>query len=163
VRDILQAAVDRAYLGDIVVFSNDDTCFAPGLTQTILDLVPKHGALWGARREHKRVDKPLTKEEMVRGYQHCGSDIFAFTKKWWELNNHDFPDFVLTFEAWDLVLKKLILLTGGIEVRDTCYHEIHESFWHVSQNRECAGNLYNRELTRQWLAKHQIRWDEAFK
>lgn len=163
VRDLFMVAVEQAGAQDIIVFSNDDTCFSPELTSTILHHVPRCGAMWGARHEHVQVDHPLRQEELVQGYRHCGADVFAFTREWWERHSHDFPDFLLTFEAWDLVLKKLILITGGVEVADTCYHEIHDSFWHVAENRECTGNLYNRELTREWLAKHQIDWATAFK
>ena len=73
------------------------------------------------------------------------------------------PDFLISFEAWDMVLKRLILRTGGVEVENTCYHEMHLPYWHTPQNRECTGNLYNRELTRLWLAKHQIAWNDAFR
>lgn len=163
VKDLLGEAVKKARPGDIIVFSNDDTCFAPGLTETLVKNASIRGAVWGARREHTKINKPLSHGELIKGYKHCGSDIFAFTPEWWERYEGDFPDFLLTFEAWDLVFKKLINTTGGMELMDTCYHEVHASFWHVPENRECAGNLYNRELTRQWLARHNIKWEEAFK
>jgi len=163
VRDLLLEAVRIAGPNDIIVFTNDDTCLIPGLTKTLLNIVPDRGALYGSRREIRSFSKPLSMESIMSGYKHVGADVFAFTQQWWEKWNHEFPDFLLSFEAWDLVLKKLILETGGVEVENTCYHEIHESFWHTAANRECAGNLYNRELTRQWLAKHGIGWAEAFK
>jgi len=163
VRDLLMEAVTRAGENDVIVFSNDDTCFACNLTQTIIENVQRHGAIWGSRREHRRIDRILNYQQMIQGYKHCGADIFAFSKKWWELHNHKFPDFLLSFEAWDLVLKKLIQITGGTEVQETCYHEVHESFWHEPANRECPGNLYNRELTRGWLAGNNISWNDAFK
>lgn len=163
VKDLFNEGVKRASPGDIIVFSNDDTCFAPGLTDVLVRNVSQFGAVWGARREHKALTAPLKSHEITKGYQHCGSDIFAFTPEWWAKWEHDFPDFLLTFEAWDLVMKRLIDFSGGRELKDTCYHEIHASFWHVPENRECEGNLYNRELTRQWLARHNIKWEDAFK
>jgi hypothetical protein len=164
VKDLIEEAALRGDPGDVIVFTNDDTCMAPNLADVIRDTVSKHGALWGSRWEHRSVPRPMNLHEMVRGaYRHVGADVFAFTVEWWNLYRHDFPDFLLSFEAWDLVLKKLILITKGVEVQDTCYHEIHQSFWHTEANRNCTGNLYNRELTRQWLASHGIRWEDAFK
>lgn len=161
-KDLLLEAASRARPGDVIVFTNDDTCFAPSLTETIMETMLRYPAMWGARREHVNVIRPLTTEEMMKGYKHCGSDVFAFTLEWWQEHQDDIPDFLISFEAWDMVLKRLILRTGGVEVEDTCYHEMHLPYWHTPQNRECTGNLYNRELTRQWLAKHQIAWNDAF-
>lgn len=166
VKDLFNMVADRAKPKDILVFSNDDTCFAPGITQVIIDNVGTHGAMWGNRWEHVGpLKQMLTKTQMVSqaAYRHCGSDIFAFTAQWWDDHQDGFPDFLLTFEVWDLVLKKYILMTGGVQVPDTCYHEAHSSFWHLPENRECVGNVYNRGLAQQWLAHHGIQWQDAFK
>ena len=163
VRDLFIEAANRAGPQDIILFTNDDTCLRVGAAQIIVDRVREFKAVWCARREITRISTPLTVANMMQGYKHCGADIFAFTREWWDQHGDDFPDFLLSFEIWDLVLKRLILLTGGVEVHDLCYHEIHQPYWHMPAHRECVGNLYNRELGRQWLAKHNIQWGDAFK
>lgn len=163
VRDIFQRGVEAARANDVIMFTNDDTCIVEGAVKLIMDGVRQYGAIYGSRREQIRIDQPMSKEEILKGYPHPGADIFAFSRGWWSKHGHEFPDMLLTFEAWDLVMKRLIEATGGRHFRDLCYHEIHESYWHSAAHRETTGNLYNRELTRQWLEMRRISWAEAFR
>jgi hypothetical protein len=156
VNDLLQKGADEAGPNDVIVFTNDDTCVRPGLTRILLDEVPKCGAIFGSRREHAKLMRPLTLEQMMKGYKHVGADVFAFTRAWWDENKADFPDMLIGFEQFDLVLKKLILVTGGRELDDLCYHSVHLPDW--VKRRETAGGKFNRTQAFNWYKQHGLPW-----
>lgn len=156
VKDAINLAASEARPEDILVFTNDDSLMLERFTEIILENVPKHGAIWCPRWELP----PASEQKWgnPHGYKHCGADVFAFTKKWWSENEPNFPDHLISFEAWDLNLRMLIDMTGGIQVERAVAHYIHDPVWHSPEHREGVGNLHNRKLFQQWLAQRNLRW-----
>lgn len=144
VTDMIDRALDKANLWDIIVLTNDDTCVCPGLTPLLKKIIAEFPACWSARREHRRVDRIMTTGELMRGYKHVGADFFAFTKEWWLDYGHYMPDMFMAFENWDYVLRTIIEEHGGKEIEGLCYHEIHQGDW--LKNRESPAAKHNQSM-----------------
>lgn len=156
VKDAINLAAAEAQPNDILVFTNDDGLLLDGFTDLILSTLRDRPAMWCPRWE-----LPLNAEQKwgnPKGYKHCGADVFAFTKQWWTENEPQFPDHLISFEAWDLNLRMLIEMTGGVQVEGLVAHYIHQPVWHSPEHREGVGNLHNRKLFQQWLAQRNLRW-----
>lgn len=160
-KDIIERAADVAAPDDIIVFTNDDTNLAPNFSNDIKTILGAHDAAWGSRVELVRIKSPPTREEMSKGYKHCGADVFAFRKSWWTKYRNRVPDFLLSFECWDLSFRTLINITGGVEAEGLCAHQIHTPYWHTPQHRECIGNLYNRDLCRKFFSDNSMPWPQV--
>jgi len=154
VRDLLDIAVRRASARDIIVFTNDDVTFAQGLTATLLCV--EHAA-WASRHEFIRLPNLPSCLEILAGRKHCGADLFAMTPAWWCRHRAEFPDMIIGCEAWDLVLRKLMASTGGIELHAAIAHEEHGATWQGRRSDPSA--LHNRKLAGDWLAKRGLSWD----
>lgn len=149
VNDVIDSAVltDSITANDLVVLTNDDTIFGEGISQEIINLA-KQGPFWCSRMECTRIYGTIPIGERMRAagaYEHVGADLFAFTKAWWLEHRMEMPLMILSFEAWDLVLRTLINQYGGRKVPALVAHEMHTPYWHQSANRECTGNLFNRK------------------
>lgn len=152
VTDLINKASELCELNDLIVLTNDDTVFVTGISERILE-EGKEGPFWGSRYEHKKITHDITPASIrVGAYKHCGADIFVFRKSWWLEHRNKIPDMILSFEAWDLVLRMLIDETGGRSVDGLVAHEIHNPFWHDAKNRECAANLFNRNAARKFFS-----------
>ena len=82
----------------------------------------------------------------------AGTDLVAFTKRWWLEHGSEFPDMVLACECWDLVMRNLIKIHGGIELFEAIYHEIHHAWWYWSDNfKNNPGNHWNRKLSTEFF------------
>lgn len=158
--DLLDRAARRAKDNDVLVFTNDDTCLVPGAGRVLESEVPKCGAVFCSRVDHTRFDQPLSVQDALTGQHHVGADIFAFTVEWWKRWRGDMPDMLIAFEAFDLVLRKLITMHGGKELLNCCYHEQHLGDW--TRNRMTRGAVYNRSTAGKWLAAHGVKWGHAF-
>jgi hypothetical protein len=157
-KDILERGAEIAAPEDIILFTNDDTNFAPNFSVDLKQCMANHDAIWGSRMELNYIKSPPSREEMSRGYKHCGADVFAFRKSWWTKHRDRVPDFLLSFECWDLSLRTLINITGGAEAEGLCAHQIHTSHWHTAEHRECTGNLYNRHLCQKFFSDNRMGW-----
>jgi hypothetical protein len=157
-KDILERGAEIAAPDDIILFTNDDTNFAPNFSVDLKQCMANHDAIWGSRMELNYIKSPPSREEMSRGYKHCGADVFAFRKSWWTKHRDRVPDFLLSFECWDLSLRTLINITGGAEAEGLCAHQIHTSHWHTAEHRECTGNLYNRHLCQKFFSDNRMGW-----
>lgn len=160
-KDVIGRAAEIAGDDDIIVFTNDDTNFCPDFSVRIRQCLTQHESLWGSRQELASISQAPTQEDMAKGYKHCGADVFAFRKSWWTKYRSRVPDFLLSFECWDLSFRTLIELTGGIEVEGLCAHHIHQPYWHSPQHRECVGNLYNRDLCRRFFSDNSMPWPQT--
>ena len=153
-RDLLDFAAKRAGPSDLVVFTNDDVVFAPDLTATLLNVAQ---AAWASRHEFIRMPQAPTCLEIIGARKHCGCDLFALTPRWWRLNRDSMPDMVLGCEAYDLVLRKLMAATGGVELHAALAHEEHASWWLTHRSDPAAE--HNRKLAAEWLANRNLTWD----
>jgi hypothetical protein len=153
-RDLLDYTAKRAGPSDLVVFTNDDVVFAPGLTDSLYHV--EHCA-WASRHEFTRLPMLPTCLDIIVARKHCGCDLFALTPRWWRLNRDSMPDMVLGCEAYDLVLRKLMAATGGVELHAALAHEEHASWWLTHRGDPAA--FHNRQLASEWLAKRGLSWD----
>ncbi len=153
-RDLLDMAARQAAPSDLIVFTNDDVAFAPGLTETLSTV--QHCA-WASRHEFLRLPVLPTCLDIIGARKHCGADLFAMTPRWWRYHRHLWPDMVLGCEAYDLVMRKLMAATGGVELHAALAHEEHASWW-LSHRSDPAAQ-HNRRLAGEWLAKRNLTWD----
>ena len=157
VRDMFQQACDLSEESDIIVFSNADIAFVPDIESQIQEAVTRTGCCYAARWNVPRFDKHLaTKEELRKGEWYAGTDLLAFTKAWWIKFGPEFPDMLLACEFWDLVIRNLMKMHGGMELCDAIYHEKHQSWWYRPENfRKNVGNLYNKGLSDKFFEEHR--------
>ncbi len=153
-RDLIDIGMTETSEDDILVFTNDDVAFAPGLTDTLLAV---ESAAWANRMEFVRMPKPPTCIEMIGACKHCGSDLFAMTPHWWATHRDEWPDMVVGCEAVDLVMRKLMKITGGQELHAAVAHEQHQSWW--LSHRSDPGARHNVKLAEEWLAKRGLVFD----
>ena len=153
VKDMFQQACDLVQESDIIVFSNADIAFVPDIESQIKEAVTRVGCCYAARWNVPRFTKPLTTaKELRQGEWYAGTDLLAFTKKWWIEHGDEFPDMLLACEFWDLVIRNLMKIHGGLELCDAIYHETHKSWWYRPENfRKNVGNLYNKELSEKFF------------
>jgi hypothetical protein len=157
IHDMLDQANAKANVNDIICILNADINLTPGITGEILDACYNFGSCYAQRNDFRRIDRlALNEVECAAGRKYPGADLFAFTKEWWVKRKGLFPDMLLGREAWDMIMRDLIRMTGGIELHNAIYHEMHESHW--LQNRGCAGNEYNKRLASAWLAANGRSW-----
>ncbi|MBN2603290.1 MAG: hypothetical protein JXA91_04070 [Candidatus Thermoplasmatota archaeon] len=103
---------------------------------------------------------PITRDQLKNllhiGSWSAGSDIFFFSKKWWNKHRHNLPDALIGFEAWDACFMVEMLKSGLPEpVRWISYHQKHESYW-KKYRLTSRGQLYNREVCKKWAIKNKI-------
>ncbi len=60
------------------------------------------------------------------------------------------------YEAFDLVLKNLINITGGSELQDLVYHATHVPDW--TQTRESKMARHNQHTAFNWFRQHNLKW-----
>jgi hypothetical protein len=138
---------------DIIVLTNTDTCIASDMVERINGLLP----CYAYRNDFKHLDEPLSDSQICAGEKYPGCDFFAFTAGWWRKNHEKFPDMILGREAWDRILRTLMISQGGREIPNLIYHERHASFWEDPANYDRdPSNLRNRKLAREWLQERKI-------
>ena len=159
VNDIINIACEQAQPDDLIVLTNDDTIFVSDITERLLNT---EAPFWSSRWEHNKIAGPLNSETIKRNsWKHVGADVFVFTKRWWMEYGTEFPDMLVAREAWDLVLRTLIDRRGGHEEDALCAHLIHDPEWHSAAQRECSGNLFNRNAAREFFKAHNMPWPKV--
>lgn len=156
IRDLIEHGLREARpVSDVIVVSNADVCFTPGITGLIIDAVRSRGACYAHRWDFARLDRPLRSEAQVkRGRWYAGSDLFAFSRAWWGQNGAELPDMIVGREHVDEVFRQLVKRTGGAEIPAAIYHEKHESYWERPDVRSTnPGNRHNRRLARKWYLR----------
>lgn len=160
VKDMVDLAVKNAGSTDIVCLSNSDICFADNASIEIVCHLQKSPAIFCNRRDFIRLDKPLSQDEIRRGHEYCGTDLFAFRVVWWDFVKHSIPDMLLGREAWDSIFRKTIQLTCQAlptKASDLTYHERHPSGWEQSVNRyRVKGQIHNLTLALNWCRMRGI-------
>ena len=157
IRDMLQSVERGAKDDDILLIVNSDIGICPGITGEILDACETYGSCYAQRHDFSKLDRrALNEVEVAIGRKYAGADLFAFKARWWKKYQSYFPDMLLGREAWDMIMRDLIRSTGGIELHNAIYHEMHDSHWW--SNRGCAGNEHNKRLAAEWLASNGRQW-----
>lgn len=151
------ACLQCSHEQQIIVLTNDDTCFFPDISGEIQQAVKDHGAIYGARQDFEGEPRVIHKPEGGRKY--VGSDIFAFTKEWWQKNQLDYPDMYVGREAWDWIMREFIREKGGKELDGLVYHFRHNTVWETERDT-CPYNQHNQKTAREWLNKRGMPLNE---
>jgi hypothetical protein len=155
INDMLDAAAKGRHHKDIIVISNSDTCFAPGLTKMITDWVGRKGSVYAHRWDFGKLDNPLTNDEIKTGHFYPGCDLFAFEVGWWLNYRGDAKNVYLGAEWWDCLFRNLVKQTGGGELLYSIYHQRHQSFW--ESNKDSPSNKHNARECREFLGQWGLR------
>ena len=158
IKDMIEQAAALCEPHDVIVLINADICMAENAEFQINEAVSRAGACHATRWNfEKSVMKEYpTEDKIKKGIWYAGTDLVAFTKEWWEEHGDKFPDMVLACECWDLVIRNLIRLTGGMELEAVIYHEIHQAWWYIPHNfKTNVGNIYNRKLSEEWFDENK--------
>lgn len=142
VRDMIEFALGGSE--DIVVISNNDIRFDGRLADEMRASCAGWGCWWAYRTEHDG------------GPTDNGADVFAFTRKWWRVHEHLFPDFLLGYWWWDDVMVRIMRWSGCPEQRRLYYHEPHMATQAPSR-QHTPGAQYNERLANGWLTLHDER------
>ncbi len=154
VKDLLDFGVRWArHENALLIFSNFDVLFAPGLTETLRHVTT---CAYASRHEFVRLKSEPTCLEIVCARKHPGCDLFAMTPAWWQEHRRDYPDMLLGAPAWDMVMRRLMQLTGGVELHAALAHEEHASHWLTHRGDPSA--TYNERLAAAWLAERHLAW-----
>lgn len=136
---------------DLILFTNADTCISAAMDYLIrTDKVEM--AHFHRRDFNAPVVFPLIHSQIPAGSFYSGTDAFLFPFRWWNQNRLSFPDMVISGEAWDAVLREMMIKSGARRVQDFLYHERHESLWSQRHYRYSNSmNLYNLKLAKEKL------------
>lgn len=142
VRDMIQSAFSGSE--DVIVISNNDIRFDGQLSDDIQQSCNKWGCWWAYRTDH------------AGGPTDNGADVFAFTRKWWSIHQHLFPDFLLGYWWWDDVMVRMMRWSGCAEKKRLYYHEPHPQS-QAPTRQNSPGAMHNERLANEWLNKHDER------
>lgn len=157
INDLVEAAIQSAGDNDLIILTNEDIHFAPGLTDTLMKLRAQCG--WSHRRDFSRIGATVTPIGLSAGLKYPGIDFFVFSKEWWRTVK--FPPMWLGRQKWDLVMKAAMRLSDGIEIYCATAHEQHASFWSTGNNMNTnPANRWNETEADKWQARVGITIEE---
>lgn len=154
VHDLVSAALERCdSLRDIVLLSNSDVGMTHHMSRLVRDGVAAHGAVYTHRWDFPHPIDSVTAPKIPMGKWYPGSDLFAFSRSWWEQHGPEYPDMLLGAEFVDAVLRQLIKKHAGpsAEIHHCVYHERHDSYWW--KHKQAPANRYNAKLAAGWFAQ----------
>ena len=157
VRDLIDFCSVRCKTSDdIIVLTNDDTCFAESLSGQIENAIQNKKPAYAYRWDFRcPITQPLVQADMSGATWYSGSDLFVFTNEWWMENRLDFPDLIMACEYWDCILRQMIKRSGGMELQKAIYHEWHDSLWQQPGFRQNnPGQKHNVEEANRWFARN---------
>lgn len=162
IHDMVEQAVAKTRKPtDVVILINADICLTPWGADAVERAVKQYGACHCTRLNFPRPMQVVKhRSQLTGGIWFAGTDMVAFTVKWWTEHKAEFPDMVLACECWDLVMRNLINITGGVDVPDAIYHEIHDNYWYDgarSRPREFPGNAHNQRLSKVFFEANKSR------
>lgn len=160
IKDMIALGVNDAEEEDIIVLTNNDTCFMKGIGKAILRDVRKSGCLWAHRWDFNDLQVEPKPHQLFDGQLYVGVDLFAFTVAWWKQHGQEYPDMLLGSEAWDWMMRELMKLNRGVEWNTGIFHQRHDPFWGHPRNKNSnPAQLHNKRLAREFLTKHKLPQD----
>lgn len=163
IKDIVNKAADISSDDDLIVLTNRDTCFSIGLTDALISELNHAPAIAAHRYDfHHRLNEIYSPNQTALGNWYCGVDLFAFTRRWWLRHRDEFPDMLLSYESWDLVLRQLICMRKGVEWHfPIIFHEVHSAFWSSPGVKDKhPSQLHNIRLCQRFLKSHGLPLNE---
>ena len=157
IKDIIRQGCVGLKDNETIVFTNADTCMSPILTECLLGAFQSMDAIHCHRRDFKALQWPLNAEEIEKGEWYPGTDLFAMKVGFWRGIQADFPDMITGAEAWDKIMRELLIKSGAGELYNMIYHEQHNSYWSTKENKMTSpANVHNRTLAREWLQANNL-------
>ncbi|HEU4344077.1 MAG TPA: hypothetical protein VFU31_21185 [Candidatus Binatia bacterium] len=159
VKSILDSGLAAARSDDdLLVLTNDDTGFVPGITESLLEVASwPLPACYAHRMDVDRSDGALS--STIDGGAYPGVDLFAMGVRLWKEWRKEFPECVVGAEQWDLAMLALMRRVGAIELPGIIWHQAHHPAW-VGPNAHKA-NQFNRRACGLWFAKLGVTADQV--
>lgn len=153
-KDVLEAAMNQAWPDDIIFLTNDDNVLHPRLPEILRYHVAVYGACCSHRCEWSQfrfVRPDESPEAWTRGRSdHCGRDLFAFTKVWLKAHWDEIPDYILGASEWDIGMAMMIRAEKGIV---TDWKNLYESIHPAELDPGYIGHIHHKPL---WLARDNV-------
>jgi hypothetical protein len=153
VRDLLDAAAERAGEEGIVVWTNLDVCLVPEAPTIIRRKLARAPCCFSRRVDVEDATKNRTLADLHYAKVHGGTDLFAFRASWWRKRRGAVPDMFIACEAFDFVLRHVMLWdnTYAEITPPILYHQTHEAFWAQPANLQTnPAQAHNRRLAVAW-------------
>lgn len=158
-RDLIQIAEER-YDPDLFILTNCDTCISSEVIPKISDMLGQRECCIAKRFNFDKLEGEIPHDKITTGVESpYGYDFFVFSKSWKKQHWKHFPDVLIAYEKWDILLSDLIHITVPLcEVKGIIYHEEHGPyFWSSSNNKFTnPGNRYNIEVSKKVYSKFRI-------
>lgn len=135
VADIIDAAVQSGP-ERIIIITNNDILIGPGLGDAIRESCHNYGCYWAYRVPH------------VGGQPDGGRDLFAMTRSWWLQVGALFPDLLIGYYYWDVIMAKLMEWGGCPEGPRLYFHPPHPG---IELRQNSPGQRYNIDTAKKWL------------
>lgn len=159
IKDVIEFAFSFCMDSDVIILTNIDICFSESVAGSIEKMMEGRECAYCYRRDFKKLDGVLPPNEIGKGDDYCGTDVFIFRAKWWRDNVASFPDMLMGAEAWDPVMRTIMHETDqntGI-FKDLFYHERHPSVWEQAENRYAlTSQIYNLNLAKGFFNVRKI-------
>ncbi len=163
VKDLFHAGCLGEQDSDIIIYTNADTIMRSDAVPQIVNCLQQSEACYTYRTDfHHTLFKPPPDADFAKGIPYAGSDLVAFRARWWRKHRHLMPDMILSFEAWDAVIRQLVEETNpntDNRVPGIIAHERHggASHWENPANRYTwRGQLLNLSLAKAFFRQRDI-------
>lgn len=157
VHDLIEAGMAGCAEDDVIFLTNVDVGFRIGITDLIVAAARDHGSAHMKRKEMDALPfRQPTVQEIIDAPEYCGMDGSVWTVKWWRENKDRIPDCCWGRYGWDSIVRNLIRMTGGVEIKAALWHRSHCSFWNSSLDviYKNPANHRNRLMLWAWILKH---------
>ena len=180
IKDIINYACKYSTDNDIICLTNADICITNDSPEKIINHIKKYECGFSFRYDkHSQLNEEYSSKEVINKLQwYVGSDLFVFTKKWWNTHKNMFPDFIIGKPCWDWIMRCLMgysiekektfqnnLDNHGLiaSIEGIAYHEKHESYAEKSDiYLKDKANLYNWYLAKQWFDKYTTKTIDGY-
>lgn len=142
--------------GDIFAYINNDVALVRGWKDVMLPEVMKYGCAFSQRRDVKKFKLMTLAEINTTAPAYVGTDLFVFTKDWWNHHRNNFPVVPFAYEGWDAVMTYLMSVCGFRRTKIVCYHEAHTSWWSQTRKATHPAVKANRERQEEWAKKNNV-------
>jgi len=161
IKDLINFGANKTADDSILILTNNDTGVRGDCCLQISAALQNNDAGYCFRKDfYHRMEKPIADDEVHKGMEYPGSDMFFFRVGWWRTYGQCYPDMLLAREAWDCTLRVLIEETNPnkpLSISNLIYHERHANGWEDHSIRyRLPGQLYNIGLAISFLKARQL-------
>lgn len=162
-KDIIDYGLSTYPDCDLFLYTNTDISLVKNASDFIRDSLNKWECGYSHRVDFSKnvcpketITRDQLKEKLFLGSWSAGSDIFFFTRNWWNKHKKNLPDALIGFEGWDACIMAAMFKSGLPEpIKWVSYHQKHQPYW--KKNRLSSnGQLYNRKVCTKWAKKNNL-------